>query len=448
MMVSSLNNIEENMKQIATGINGLDKVLEGGFLRPSIVLIAGIAGTGKTTLAMQSIFNAARNEEICMYVVALSEPIAMINNFMSRFSFYNISLLGKGYIKYVPVDIDVIHKGPKAIIEEMEKSVETIRPDRIVIDPINVFTMGQDEESRRRFYYDFFISMKSWNSHVLLTGEFNEEELERSILSYLVDGTIYLDFENSCCQNRYLNVLKMRGQNFQGGKHSFKITKDGISVFARLSAGKRKSYTKEHISTGIKGLDQMTAGGFLKGSAILISGSSGLGKTMIGMRFIIEGLLKNEAGIIISFEEDALQIRENSRIFCKDIEGFEKKGLLKIFSSLDFEANEFALQLDEIIERSDTRRLLFDGTARLAQMLPQFVQYSEYITNIINTLRNKNITAIYTNESSNLTGATQITGIGLSQAMDTIILLRYVEIKSEMRKAISVLKMRGSNHEK
>ncbi|MCE8423259.1 MAG: hypothetical protein J5U16_04940, partial [Candidatus Methanoperedens sp.] len=179
------------MKQVASGINGLDKILEGGFLRPSIVLIAGAAGTGKTTFVMQSLFNAARSEEICMYITALSEPIAMINNFMSKFSFYNISLLGKGNIKYVPISIGIIHQGSEAIIKEIEKKIETIKPDVIVIDPVNVFTMEQDEESRRKFYYDFFTCMKGWNSLVLLTGEFTQDELIKSTLSYLVDGIVH-----------------------------------------------------------------------------------------------------------------------------------------------------------------------------------------------------------------------------------------------------------------
>ena len=156
------------MKQVKTGIKGLDDILGGGFLRPSIVLISGTAGTGKTTLAMQSIFNSAKEEEICMYITALSEPIAMINNFMSQFSFYNISLLGKGNVKYVPIDIDIIHKGSEAIIKEMERNIEIIKPDRIVIDPVNVFAYGLDSESQRQFYYDFFTSMKGWNSLVII----------------------------------------------------------------------------------------------------------------------------------------------------------------------------------------------------------------------------------------------------------------------------------------
>jgi len=437
------------MKQVTTGINGLDSVLEGGFLRPSTVLIAGPAGTGKTTIVMQSIFNAAKNEEVCMYITALSEPIAMINNFMSKFSFYNISLLGKGNVKYVPIGIETIHKGSKAIIDEMERNIEIIKPDRIVIDPANVFAFGLDRESERRFYYDFFTGMKGWNSLVLLTGEFTAEALVESTLSYLVDGIIYISNEPFLDRSiRYLNVLKMRGLAFSGGRHSCKITKDGFVVFPRITPAVSTSVSKERLPTGIKGLDQMTGGGFKRGSAVLISGSSGTGKTTIGTQFIVEGLLKDEPAVIVSFEEDALQIRENSRAFGWNLEEYEKKDMLKILSPAESDVNEFTLSLYETIEKINARRLLFDGTGKLPRMMHRYIPFPEYISDIINNIKNKNVTAVYTNEASNLTGTTQITGTGISPTMDTVILLRYVEIKSEMRKAISVLKMRGSDHDK
>lgn len=424
-------------------------MLDGGFLRPSIILIAGSAGTGKTTFVMQSLFNAAKNEEICMYITALSEPLAMINNFMSRFSFYNISLLGEGNVKYVPIGIETIRKGPEAIIKEMEKNIETIKPDRIVIDPVNVFTIEQDVESQRQFYYDFFTSMKEWNSLVILTGEFTSDELVKSTLSYLVDGVIHISYEPSYDRNiRYLNVLKMRGQEFHGGKHSCKITRDGFEVFPRLPSEGKESIIKERLSTGIKGLNQMTGGGFNRGSSVLLSGSSGTGKTTIGTQFIIEGLSKKEPAVIVSFEEDAVQIRENAKIFGWNLDEFENKNLLRIISALDFDVHELAILVQRTVEEINARRLLFDGTGRLERMLPQYTPLPEYMDNMVNYLKNKNITAVYTNETSNLTGVTQITGIGISPIMDVVILLRYVEIKSEMRKAVSVLKMRGSNHDK
>lgn len=437
------------MKQVTTGVKGLDKILDGGFLRPSIVLIAGTAGTGKTTLVMQSLFNAAKNEEICMYITALSEPIAMINTFMSRFSFYNISLLGKGNVKYVLIDVDVIHKGIEAIIKEIERNIEQIKPDRIVIDPVNIFAYGLDEEKQRQFYYDFFAGMKGWNSLVLLTGEYTQDALLRSTLGYMVDGIIYINNETFYENNiRYINVLKMRGLECQGGIHSCKITKDGFVMFPRMQSLERVPMLGERVSTGIKGLDKMIEGGFMRGSSILISGSSGTGKTILGTQFIMEGLSKQEPGVIVSFEEDIEQIRENLTNFGWNINDFEKKGYLAIISSFETDVHELAIQIDETIDRIKAKRLLIDGTSRLQRLLPQYIQLPEYMGSIINNLKNKNVTSVYTNETSNLTGATQITGTGISAFMDAVILLRYVEINSEMRKAISVLKIRGSNHDK
>jgi len=437
------------MKRVETGVNGLDEVLDGGFFRPSIVLMGGTAGTGKTTMVMQSLFNAAKKEETCMYVTALSEPIATINNFMSKFSFYSFSLLGKGNVKYVPVDIEVIHKGTSAIINEMERNIDIIKPDRIAIDPVNVFTTGLDEDEIRQFYYDFFTRMKAWNSLVLLTGEFTSDALIRSSLSYLADGIIYLSSEPFYGRNiRYLNVLKMRGQDFSGGKHSCKITPDGFKVYPRKTPEVRTSILKERISTGIKGLDKMTDGGFMLGSAVLLSGSSGTGKTVIGMQFIVNCLLKNEAGIIVSFEEDAVQIRENSMKFGWNLEEFENKNLLKIISPLEYDVSELALQIYDTVEKTKARCVLFDGITRLHFMIPPHIQFSDYMAGLVGTLKKMNVTAVYTNETQNLTGTTKVTGTGISPMMDTVILLRYVEIRSQMRKALSVLKMRGSEHDK
>ncbi|NIA03411.1 MAG: hypothetical protein GWP12_02600, partial [Nitrospirae bacterium] len=139
------------MKQVISGISGLDEILGGGFIRPSSMLIAGVTGTGKTTFTMQSIFNAAKEDEVCMFVTAMSEPIAMINNFMSRFTFYNISLMGKGNVKYVPLASSIIKKGSLAIIDEIENNIEKIKPDRVVIDPINVLTGWMNDNEKRMF---------------------------------------------------------------------------------------------------------------------------------------------------------------------------------------------------------------------------------------------------------------------------------------------------------
>jgi len=437
------------MKHISTGIYGLDEILNGGFLRPSTVLIAGTAGTGKTTFVIQSLFNAAKKGDICMYITSLSEPIEMLNSFMSKFEFYDISLIDSKNISYVSIDSNVINKGYEAILEKMEKNIDKIEPDRIVIDPINAFTLGMNKVSRREFYFSFFNVMKHWNSIILLTGEYTQEKLSNSIVGYLADGIIYLSNENFNKQDIHrLNVIKMRGTNFHKGSHSYKITSKGFNVFPKLHPVERRLISRERVSTGIKGLDEMTSGGYLKGSSILISGSSGTGKTIIGTQFIVDGLAKNKRGMIISYEEDISQIKDNSKNFNWKLEKYEKNKLLKIVSPQGFDAYELAIKIHDIVKQTKIEYLLFDGISKLEKTFPRYIEFSEYMDAIIKSLKSGQVTAIYTYETTDLTGDIQITGKFISAEMDMIILLKYIEINSEMKKSISVLKMRGSNHDK
>lgn len=439
------------MKQVLSGIPGLDEILDGGFTRPSTVLIAGTAGAGKTTFAMQSIFNAARNDEVCMYVTALSEPVAMVNNFMSQFSFYNVSLLAQGNVKYVPVGIEIINEGLDAFASFLEDEIENIKPDRIVIDPITAIDMNLDENIRRRFYYELFVRMKSWNSLVLVTGEFNEENLLKSELSYISDGIIYLsnDLKNDR-RVRSLEVLKMRGQNPSTGKHTYSITEDGITVYQRVQSTPHKEYTNVRVPTGVTGLDEMCGGGLLCGTSTLISGGSGTGKTLIGLQFIIEGAKNGEPGIIVSFEEDEGQLKANAESVGYELGKYLESGMVRIFhtNSSDLDANAHTLQLKSMIEKMDAKRVLIDGIYGFQPALETTMELREHIHLLADFLKSKNVTSIFINEQTELSGKLTIAGNGTSYVMDTVILLRYVEIHSEMRKAISVLKMRGSKHDK
>ncbi|MCL7415398.1 MAG: hypothetical protein M8349_04980 [ANME-2 cluster archaeon] len=439
------------MKHVLSGIPGLDEVLGEGFSRPSTVLIAGIMGTGKTTFSMQSLFNAAREDEVCMYITALTEPIAMINNFMSRFNFYNISLMGSGNVKYVPLDPDQIKKGSSAIIQEIERNIETIKPDRIVIDPVNVLTSWMDEGEKREFYYNLFTKMKGWNSLVLITGELSGDKIWRDEISYIVDGVIYLSNERLRDKRvRYLEVLKMRGQKYLSGKHSFTITDDGLEIYPSLRPDIKGQLGSEHSTTGIKGLDKMTNGGFIRGSNVLVSGGSGTGKTMISLQFIVEGAKMGEPGIFVSFEEDPVLLRNNAGSLGWDLEKLEKEGLLRILysSAHQLELNKTALEIKSLVEEVDAKRVVIDGINNLKAALLDDLSLNEYVFNLSRYFSSRNIIALFTNETSELMGSSSITSNGTSVVMDCIILLRYVEIESEMKKAISVLKMRGSNHDK
>src|SRR5659263_52205 len=302
------------MKLVPSYIHKLDDILEGGFYKPSVVLVAGSAGSGKTTFAAQSLFNAAKSGETCLFISTLSESPAMINSYMSRFSFFDQSLYETNKMNIISISESLLKEGPEAFLEFINKKISIIKPTRIVIDPLTVLgdiLKSFEEKSirydeMRGFYFKLFSSMKSWNTLVIITGEFILEDLRKSVIGYLADGIIFLSEETIGMRaERNLRILKMRGQKYISGKHSIDIREYGITVFPRLlpQVMDERLASTVKVSTGIPGLDKMLNGGILDDDVILISGTTGTGKTTFGLHFISNGLKLGENSLIISLEE-------------------------------------------------------------------------------------------------------------------------------------------------
>jgi len=216
--------------RIPTGIDGLDVMLGGGAAFPSTLLVAGAAGTGKTTLGLQFLMEGARREESGIYFTTLSEDVQWTLYFTSAYKFMkkesfeeHITFVNLGkFIKTSGFDYQSFKK-------EIEDHIKEKLPQRVVIDPITVFPVKDDF---RMFLYDMSISMKNWNCTTVLTGEVSPEELYPVAVSYVVDGVILLTtaLTKEKVRNRYIEVLKMRGTKHITGKHLMHITENGIEV--------------------------------------------------------------------------------------------------------------------------------------------------------------------------------------------------------------------------
>ncbi|MEA3281170.1 MAG: ATPase domain-containing protein [Euryarchaeota archaeon] len=437
------------MKQVPTGIPGMDRILDNGFTRPSTVLIAGTAGTGKTTFAIQSLFAAAKNGETCLYFSAISEPIAMLSGYMANFSFYDQSLYEDENLIYFDLSHEIMKNKTYDLIDIIDENVEAIHPDRIAIDPITTMDLPLSDSERRQFYFDLFVGMKGWNSLVLVTGEFTEGDVATSPISYVADAIIYLSNElRKGCRVRYLDVLKMRGQDYASGKHVYRITSDGIITYPDPSVIDGATATHRRVSTGISGLDQLLSGGLIHGTTTLLTGPSGTGKTTTGMHFILEGARKGEPGLIVTFEENAAQLRRNAASFGWDIKRHEMDDMLHIQYPVHEHvyAGESLLRMCDCITEFGVERVLVDSINGFDDFSPDGDSV-EYIQKSSRYLKSRDITTVFTNETKNLLGSTKVTEGGVSHVMDTVITLRYVEITSKLLRAISVLKMRGSAHD-
>lgn len=218
-----------------TGIAGLDKLVNGGFPVPSTVLIGGAPGTGKTTLAVQSLFHGARKGETGIYITAISEPRWVVQKFLSEFTFFDQEALDKEKIVFLEIRKNLFEEPPK-LLPKIQDIVERYEPQRIVIDPITPIKAALDRSGgTREFLHALFEFLKGFNCSSMVTAEMSYEEVPRSIEGYMVDGIIILSYpEDNMVRRKFLEVLKMRGTKHTTGKQLVDITNEGVLVHAGL----------------------------------------------------------------------------------------------------------------------------------------------------------------------------------------------------------------------
>gem|GEM_PF-228692 len=222
--------IMAEFRRIPTGIKGLDEMVAGGFPFPSVALVAGSAGTGKTTFSMSFLTQGANKGEQGLFFTTLSEPTQWMLRYASQFDFVKKNFFGNE-IKYEDIGL-LIQKGDyQELLEHIDNKIAEVMPERIVIDPITV--VGEFfEEDYRMFLFELTNLLKNWQAVTLLTGEVNPGETYPPEITYAVDSVVLLSMiEEEGSRRKYLEVLKMRGTDHTTGKQPISITtSDGIVV--------------------------------------------------------------------------------------------------------------------------------------------------------------------------------------------------------------------------
>jgi circadian clock protein KaiC len=436
------------MKLCPSGIKYLDKILGGGLPKPSLILIAGSVGVGKTTLALQSLSAAAANGEKALYIPITSQSAEKLMEYLHNYTFFNDNII------IHPVDRSTTEKDPLTTLLDIGNKMTSTNPDRVVLNPLTTLGFGFSVSEIRRFYYSFDAMLQDWSAQTIITGELSRQEAHNSILSHIVDGVIYLGQKSTGNRTiRKMDIIKMRGVGETSNIarcYEFKIETEGIRIFPKLEPEKsNRQLGNRQLSTGVMGLDSMMHGGIPSQSTILVMGGAGTGKTLLGLQFIMAGLKLGEPGIIILFEEREDQLIYEASRMGWDLKGFMDSGLLRMIyvNPRNISPDEHNLDIQSHVENIGAKRLLYDGVYNLESVIPDPVELREHIRLLTDYLKCKGITVMLTNEVSKKFTPDNMPDMSISSIADAIIMLNFTDGQNRFDRTMSVLKLRGSHHD-
>ncbi|HEX5281833.1 MAG TPA: ATPase domain-containing protein [Micropepsaceae bacterium] len=446
------------IRKLATGIPGLDGILYGGLPEFSFNIISGGPGSGKTTLAHQFIFANATPERPALYFTILGEsPIKMLR-YQQQYAFFDPARLNRA-IHFINLSEAVLERGLREVLDEIIKQVETVRPAFVVVDSFRTALRrrpGVDEMEVQFFVQQLAQHLTTWEATTFLIGEYSNAEMNENPVFTVADGVFWLTQvteRNSVV--RKLQILKSRGQASVPGLHTFRITEAGVQTFSRtlgLEKRRERPDQRPRLSTGVAELDAMMGGGIPMGDSLLIAGSSGTGKSAFGTHFVAEGIRRDEHAIMAVFEERPEDCLRRARHLGQDLDAAVRAGKLKLLylRPLDLSVDESLQAIIDAVSETGAKRLVIDSLVGFEMALaPGFrTDFRESLYRMMASLTNTGVTVLSTVEVDESFTEFRFTHYMVSFLADDIVRLRYVDMDGELRRILTVVKMRDSSHSK
>ena len=448
------------IRQLPTGVRGLDEIVGGGIPEFSFNIIAGSPGTGKTTLAHQIAFANATTAKPALYFTVLGESAMKMLRYQQQYSFFDASKLGTA-IRFTNLSDVVMDQDLDAVLAQIIAEVRAVNPAVVFVDSFRTVVRkamaGTSEMEMQSFIQRLAQFLTSWEATTFLVGEYEREEMRDNPLFTVADGLFWLSQlpeRNSVV--RKLQILKLRGQTSVPGLHAFMINDSGLQAFSRtLGLGTRTSVpsrSNRRLSLGIPELDKMMNGGILEGDSLLVAGPSGTGKSALATQFVAAGLAKGEPAVMALFEERPLGYTHRADKLGLRLKAAERKGVLECLylRPLDLSVDQITQEILDAVARVGAKRLVIDSLVGFEMALaPGFREdFRESLYRMIVALTGAGVTILTTVEVEDNFTSLQFSHYTVSFLTDDILRLRYVEIDGQLRKVLVVIKMRGGNHSK
>lgn len=448
--------------KLETRIPGFDLVSSGGLPKGRTTLISGSAGSAKTVLAVQFLAEGIRgNEENGVFITFEESPEDIRKNMMgfgwdltqweteNRLAFVDASPQpGEEVYEVGSYDLG-------ALLTRIEHAVQKVDAKRLAMDSLGaVFNRFTDSATIRNELFRISSALKQMGVTAIVTAERTQEygDIARhGVEEFVADNVIILrNILEEEKRRRTIEILKFRGTSHQKGEYPFTILPGEGIVVIPLSAMQLKQKSSDiRITSGSSQLDEMCGGGFFRDSIVLVSGATGTGKTLMVTEFMAGGAKNNEKCLLFAFEESREQLFRNATGWGIDYERMEEEGKLKVVCEYPevMGLEDHLIRMKSVIEQFQPTRLAVDSLSAL-ERVSNMKGFREFVIGLTSFIKHQETAGLFTSTTPTLLGGTSITEAHISTITDSIILLRYVEMYGEMRRGLTVLKMRGSRHDK
>ena len=437
------------MERISTGIEGLDKLVEGGIPRGSTVLVAGNPGTGKTILTSHFLYDGLNRGESSIYV-SFSESREQYFSNTDRFSMDFKKFENGGPARFTFLDFTSVNKdGIGDALDEVLSVVKESKARRIVVDSFSAIAQAFESQNDARIALQVILGKMTRAqgvTNMLITEvPIGQESVGSGIEEFVVDGIIRLEHGKSNAAPMQLRVVKMRGTDMNREPHVVSIGPKGMILYTKHPMKLSYHVSNERVTSGLQGLDDRMEGGLIRGSTTAVVGASGVGKTTFAWQFLAEGAKHGEAGIYCSIEESPQQIERMAAKFGYDIEDLKRKGLT-ILSIIAEEKNPdaFITLLSDLIKEKKPKRLVIDSISAFEHAYGD--QMYPLTKRIVSLTHEQALTTVFTVLTQQEAGLS-LTTMGISSLFDNIVLLRYVEAEGRMKRSLLLFKMRATAHD-